>query len=118
MAATQFLIRNRHCNVWYGRIIVPLKLRKHFNGKRELRKSLRTSDRTKAKRLALQFWLECQHGLDQLDDTLKASFTSTAEFVAWMTEDLTGKEMLLHMPAHKRKDVPFGSSNSRISLTD
>ena len=46
MAATQFLIRNRHCNVWYGRIVIPLKLRKHFNGKRELRESLRTSDRT------------------------------------------------------------------------
>jgi len=102
MAATQFLIRNRHCNVWYGRIVIPLRVRQHFNGKRELRKSLRTSDRTKAKRLALQFWIECQHGFDRLDDTLKASFTNTAEFVAWMTENLTGKEMLLHMPAHKR----------------
>jgi hypothetical protein len=86
MAATQFLIRNRHCNVWYGRIVIPLKLRQHFNGKRELRKSLRTSDRTKAKRLALQFWIECQYGFDRLDDTLKASFTSTAQFVTWMID--------------------------------
>ena len=102
MAATQFLIRNRHCNVWYGRIVIPLKLREHFNGKRELRKSLGTSDRTTAKRLALEFWIECQHGFDRLDDNLKASFTSTAQFVTWMTEGLTGKETLLHMPPQKK----------------
>ena len=104
MAATQFLIRNRHCNVWYGRIVIPLKLREHFNGKRELRKSLGTSDRKAAKRLALEFWIECQHGFDQIDDTLEASFTNTAQFVAWMTEDLTGKEKLLRMPLHKKID--------------
>jgi len=104
MAATQFLIRNRHCNVWYGRIVIPLKLREHFNGKRELRKSLGTSDRNRAKRLALQFWIECQHGFDRLDDTLEASFSSTAQFVTWMAEDWTGKETLLHMPPHKKID--------------
>jgi hypothetical protein len=60
MAATQFLVRNRHGNVWHGRIVVPLKLREHFNGKRELRKSLGTSDRAEAKRRALVFWLKCQ----------------------------------------------------------
>ena len=104
MAATQFLVRNRHCNVWYGRIVIPLKLRDHFNGKRELRKSLGTSDRKSAKRLALEFWIECQNGFDQLDDTLEASFSNTAQFVTWMTEDLTGKETLLHMPPHKKID--------------
>lgn len=104
MAATQFLIRNRHCNVWYGRIVIPQKLREHFNGKRELRKSLGTSDRKLAKRLALEFWIACQNGFDRLDDTPESSFTSTAQFVSWMTEDGAGKEMLLHMPPHKKID--------------
>jgi bifunctional DNA-binding transcriptional regulator/antitoxin component of YhaV-PrlF toxin-antitoxin module len=69
MVATQFLVRNRHCNVWYGRIVIPSKLREHFNGKRELRKSLGTSDRNRAKRLALEFWIECQNGFDRVNDT-------------------------------------------------
>ena len=132
MATTQFLVRNRHCNVWCGRIVIPLRIREHFNGKRELRKSLGTSDRKSAKRLALQFWIECQHGFDRLDDTPESSFTSTAQFVSWMTEDLTGKEKLLRMPPHKKIDKllkgqadkryldindPFGN-RSRIELGD
>jgi hypothetical protein len=120
MATTQFLIRNRHCNVWYGRIIVPLKLRKHFNGKRERRKSLRTSDQTEAKRLALQFWIECQYGFDRLHDTLEASFANTAQFVTWMGKDSTGKETLLHMPPLKKDDKGFiiVSTSHRIDFTD
>lgn len=104
MAATQFLIRNRHCNVWYGRIVIPLKLREHFNGKRELRKSLGTSDRQAAKRLAMEFWIECQHGFDRLDDTLESSFANTAQFVTWTAEALTGKETLAQMPPHRKID--------------
>ncbi|MAF82997.1 MAG: hypothetical protein CL797_02725 [Chromatiales bacterium] len=50
----------------------------------------------------MEFWIECQHGFDRLDDNLKASFTSTAQFVTWMTEGLTGKETLLHMPPQKK----------------
>ncbi len=66
MATSQFLVRNRHHNIWYGRVIVPLDLRPQFNGKRELRKSLGTTDKIVAKRQATAFWLECQHGFDQL----------------------------------------------------
>lgn len=102
MATNQFLVRNRHCNIWYGRIVIPLKLREHFNGKRELRKSLGTPERKAAKRLALEFWIECQNGFDQLDDTLETSFTNTAQFLTWMAEDIARQETLLRMPANKK----------------
>ena len=106
MATSQFLIRNRHDNVWYGRIVVPLKLRACFNGKRELRKSLGTADKVQAKRQALEFWVECQNGFDRLKDnnTLQASFKNTAHFLTWIVEELTGKETPLHMRPHKKID--------------
>jgi hypothetical protein len=59
MATSQFLVRNRHDNIWYGQIIVRLTLRACFNSKRELRKSLGTADKVQAKRQALEFWAEC-----------------------------------------------------------
>jgi len=95
MAATQFLVRNRHCNVWYGRIVIPLYLREHFNGKRELRKSLGTPDRTVAKRLALEFWLKCQHGFDELKESAdrKAKFDDTGQFLAWLPQGLTERAL-------------------------
>jgi len=106
MAATQFLVRNRHCNVWYGRIVIPLKIREHFNGKREIRKSLGTSDQNRAKRLALKFWIKCQDGFDLLKDNnaLEASFGNTAQFLAWLPKELTGKETPLHMPPFRKID--------------
>jgi len=67
MAQGQFLIRNRHCNQWYGRVIIPQTLREHFHGKREFRRSLKTSDKTTAKRRALEFWVECQNGFERIE---------------------------------------------------
>ncbi len=104
MAISQFLVRNRHCTVWYGRIVIPLKLREHFNGKREIRKTLGTSDRKAAKRLALQFWVNCQDGFDRLEEniTREDSLTNTGQFLAWLPQELTDKETPLHMPPHRK----------------
>jgi len=66
MATGQFLIRNRHNNMFYGRVIIPLSLRAQFNGRRELRKSLRTTDKFQAKKRSLSFWVDCQRGFDTL----------------------------------------------------
>ncbi len=66
MAKGQFLVRNRHNNSWYGRVVIPASLRAHFNGKREIRRSLKTTDKTLAKQLSLEFWLTCQRQFDQI----------------------------------------------------
>lgn len=67
MAQGQFLIRNRHCNQWHGRVIIPKTLREHFNGKREFRRSLKTSDKTTVKRRALEFWVEWKNGFERIE---------------------------------------------------
>ena len=63
---SQFLIRNRHSNQWYGRVIIPTLLRPQFEGKREVRRSLQTSNKTIAKRRALAFWLQCQEKFERI----------------------------------------------------
>ena len=63
MAKSQFLVRNRHNNMYYGRVVIPLALRKQFAGKRELRLSLGTADKKQAKKLALSFWVQCESPL-------------------------------------------------------
>lgn len=79
-------MRNRHSNIWYGRITIPIHLRIHFAGKREIRLSLATADIKEAKKHALQLWLRCQFGFDLLQDDPLAtrSFTHTREFLAWI----------------------------------
>lgn len=63
---SQYLIRNRHSNQWYGRVVIPTLLRDQFNGKREVRRSLQTSNKTIAKRRALEFWLKCQNQFERI----------------------------------------------------
>jgi integrase len=63
---SQYLIRNRHSNQWYGRVVIPTLLRDQFNGKREVRRSLQTSNKTIAKRRALAFWLQCQEKFERI----------------------------------------------------
>ena len=63
---SQYLIRNRHSNQWYGRVVIPTLLRGQFNGKREVRRSLQTANKTIAKRRALEFWLECQNHFERI----------------------------------------------------
>ncbi len=75
MATGQFLIRNRHNNMFYGRVIIPLSLREQFNGKRELRKSLRTTDKFQAKKRSLSFWVDCQRGFDTLKNMSNTNFS-------------------------------------------
>ena len=86
MAISQFLVRNRHQNIWYGRIIIPTELRRLFYGRRELRRSLKTLDKSVAKRQATALWLNCQHGFDLLsqdrEETLK--FGKTSDFLDWV----------------------------------
>jgi len=66
MAHGHFLVRNRHHNRWYGRVIIPQRLRPLFHQRRELRLSLNTTDKRQAKRLSLAFWLQCQTGFERL----------------------------------------------------
>lgn len=35
MATAQFLVRNRHQNIWYGRVMIPSSIRSLFQGKKE-----------------------------------------------------------------------------------
>jgi|GEM_PF-6872179 len=63
---SQYLIRNRHSNQWYGRVVIPILLRPLFDGKREVRRSLQTSNKTIAKRRALAFWLQCQTNFERV----------------------------------------------------
>lgn len=87
MALSQFLVRNRHQNIWYGRVVVPLELRAQFNGKRELRKSLGTTDKRIAKRQATAFWLECQLGFERLSGEAVEPpvFETTPDFTTWVS---------------------------------
>ncbi len=75
MATGQFLIRNRHQNTWVGRVIIPLSLTSIFNGRRELRKSLHTTDKSLAKKRSLSFWVECQSGFDTLKNMSNTDFS-------------------------------------------
>ena len=89
MAKSQFLIRNRHNNVWYGRVIIPGALRAHFNGKCEIRRSLKTADKRAAKKRALEFWVYCQ-----------------TEFVRLVRKRGQGGEAMINIPAYiKTTDI-------------
>jgi integrase len=85
MPSGHFLVRNRHQLNWYGRVIIPLSLRSHFNGKRELRVSLKTPDKQRAKRLSRLFWVHCQTGFDRLASRplSEGYFKQTGEFLDW-----------------------------------
>lgn len=86
MAKHPYLVRNRHNNIWYGRVVIPVHIRIHFGGKREIRLSLATADIKEAKKSALQLWLRCQFGFDLLlhDPLATRSFIHTREFLAWI----------------------------------
>ena len=89
MASSQFLIRSRHQTTWYSRVIIPTCLRDSFNGKRELRRSLGTSDKAVAKRQSLAFWLQCQDAFERLKHkTADAHFLNTDQFMAWLSENM------------------------------
>ena len=84
-----YLIRNRHSNVWYGRVVIPEPLRPHFNGQSEIRRSLRTTDKKQAKFLSLELWVQCQKGFEHLRYTadIQPPFDSSAAFLSWLTAD-------------------------------
>ena len=87
MATAQFLVRNRHQNIWYGPVVIPHSIRPLFQGQREIRQSLATADRKLAKKRALQFWVNCQQGIDALrfKSLVTESFAKTREFLAWLS---------------------------------
>ena len=89
MSHGHFLVRNRHQNAWYGRVIIPLALRPLFSHRRELRLSLGTPDKQHAKRLSRLFWVQCQSGFEQLAKQPQRDqpFTNTTEFMAWLSEN-------------------------------
>lgn len=88
MAQCQFLVQNRHQNTWYGRVIAPQSLHFYFSGKRELRRSLSTTDKTSAKRLALDFWVQCQAGFDHLyhSPVMEQPFKNARHFLQWLSQ--------------------------------
>lgn len=108
MASQQFLIRNRHQNQWYGRVIIPVSLREHFNGKRELRKSLGTSSKRKAKCLSLSFWLQCQTGFARLSTHTQNtfSFADTKGFIRWLGCNTEQHGIQGHMTSKNDNDKP------------
>jgi len=108
MAQGQFLIRNRHNNRWYGRVVIPSSLRDHFNGKCEFRRTLNTTDKTTAKRRALEFWVECQKGFEAL------SQSPTVDAVAHISDRMTG----LSMKKKDRRQAGFLTEHHRIEFED
>ena len=89
MSGKHFLARNRHNNIWYGRVVIPHALRPCFNGQKEIRLSLRTSDKKKAKFLSMELRVQCQKGFERL--ALAANgcsyFKSSKAFLDWLTDD-------------------------------
>lgn len=85
--AQHFLVRNRHQNNWYGRVIISLSLRTQFCDRREIQRSLKTNDRSQAKKSAMRFWLQCQDGFEQLksQSSLKSSFQRNQDFFDWLS---------------------------------
>lgn len=68
MSYGSYLSKSRHGTIFYARITIPLSLRHHFGGKREFRISLKTPCKVKAKRFALDLWLNFQVVYDALRD--------------------------------------------------
>ncbi|MEZ5529742.1 MAG: site-specific integrase [Porticoccaceae bacterium] len=92
MAQGQFLVRNRHQQVWYGRVVIPGHLRDRFNQRRELRVSLDTSDKQKALRRSRHFWLQCQSGFERLEKhPRKEPFEDTRAFISWLSRERQGQ---------------------------
>jgi len=92
MSHGNFLVRNRHAHHWYGRVIIPTHLRHHFAGKRELRLSLNTANKSLAKRHSRHFWLHCQQGFDLLATTQRnKSFKNTRAFLDWLAQKGQGQ---------------------------
>jgi hypothetical protein len=87
VANGHFLVRNRHNHVWYGRFIIPVSLRQYFNGRRELRRSLKTSEKSIAIRRSRYFWLQCQLGFDRLQSCPSPAqfFAKTNDFIKWLS---------------------------------
>lgn len=84
-----FLVRNRHSSIWYGRVIIPENLRNVFNGQSEIRRSLKTSDKRKAKFLSLELRVQCQKGFERLNSVANANktFQNSHAFLDWISED-------------------------------
>ncbi len=89
MTAKHYLLQNRHSNIWYGRITIPKDLRPLFNGKREIKRSLRTADKKQAKTLSLKLWVQCQEGFERLKTVNHEAvvFDDSSGFFAWILND-------------------------------
>ena len=89
MAHGHFLVRNRHNNTWYGRVTIPQSLRPLFNDRREIRQSLGTPDKQRAKRLSRLFWVQCQAGFERLQQQTSSSapFTQSSAFIEWLSQN-------------------------------
>ena len=89
MAHGQFLVRNRHNNTWYGRVTIPRSLRPLFNDRREIRQSLATTDKKRAKRLSRLFWVQCQAGFESLQQQTSPDvpFAKSSAFVEWLAQN-------------------------------
>ncbi|RLA51126.1 MAG: hypothetical protein DRR42_11150 [Gammaproteobacteria bacterium] len=123
MAQAQFLIRNRHNNTWYGRVIIPHTLRCHFNGRAELRRSLSTSNKPQAKRRSLAFWVQCQDGFDVLatSKSTKEPFSNTQQFMNWLSQtlDYVGEQRnMVNIDKMRRQLEGDGRDFRRIETED
>tara|TARA_R110000787_G_scaffold65861_6_gene148092 strand:+ start:7675 stop:9351 length:1677 start_codon:yes stop_codon:yes gene_type:complete len=99
MAQGHFLIRNRHQQMWYGRVVIPRHLRTQFNQRSELRVSLKTPDKQQALRRSRHFWLQCQSGFERLYARPRQEpFENTRAFIHWLARDNQG---------HRQTDMAY-----------
>ena len=123
MAQGHFLVRNRHHNTWYGRVVIPQMLRAFFNGRRELRHSLKTTDKQLAKRLSRLFWVQCQQGFDALLTSRSAiePFSNTRQFMTWLSQTLDcvrGQPDMVDLKKLRRQLEGDGRDFCRIETED
>ena len=97
MAHGHFLVRNRHNNNWYGRVVIPRPLRPVFNNRREIRQSLGTPNKQRALRISCEpnncpgcFGYNARRGLNDYNSTLSPPMRHsgrTSAFVEWLSQD-------------------------------
>lgn len=76
---SNYILLQRKC--WYARLGIPIELRPHFNGKRELKATLQTSDKRVAEFKAMKLVGGWKLQFDALRGSVSATQALAAEFL-------------------------------------
>ncbi|MDZ4057902.1 MAG: DUF6538 domain-containing protein, partial [Polynucleobacter sp.] len=76
---SNYILLQRKC--WYARLGIPVELRPHFNGKRELKETLKTSDQRVAELKAMKLVGGWKMQFDALRGSVYASQALAADFL-------------------------------------